>query len=258
MSRYKVNHNFFKEPNNINCYWAGLIAADGNIINNRVRLYLHENDVERIKNFIDMLESNYLIYSSRKLCGIEISSPQMVVDLCNNFHIVPNKSKILEPPLLEKENHIRHFIRGYMDGDGWISIRSKQKSCVGFCGTYNMMKWIKNHVQQYIIGTSNVSITPNGSIFAVRFTGSQCLYILNWLYATTSVHQRLRRKYNLWIKLCQCTRELNQTSRHKNIHFCNRDRRWLLRLKDKVTGKRCTKSFKTETEALNARGDFYD
>ena len=257
MSRYSVNHNFFQIPNNINCYWAGILAADGNISNNRVRLYLHQKDCQHIQNFISALESNYKLYTYRTACGVEMSSSQMVTNLYTVYNITPKKSLTLLPPNLTNEDHIRSFIRGYMDGDGCISVQ--QKRCyVGFCGTQNMMKWIKNSIQKYVLGTGDISIHPNHNIFEIKFTGFQCVAILNWLYKDTDSQQRLARKYDMFLLLKESIKQPNKTSIHKRIYFCKRDKRWIVYLKDPITHIKRQKSFETEHEALMARGNFYD
>mgnify|MGYP002625860766 CR=1 FL=1 len=64
-----------------------------------------------------------------------VSSPKMKVDLIR-LGAIPNKSLILEFPKDIPNDLIRHFVRGYFDGDGCISKNEDRCSLVStenFC-----------------------------------------------------------------------------------------------------------------------------
>src|ERR1035437_6230433 len=55
---YGVNDNYFNAPSNENCYWAGFIAADGNIHSKKkrlLRLKLQEKDKNHLEKYIKCL-----------------------------------------------------------------------------------------------------------------------------------------------------------------------------------------------------------
>ena len=63
----------------------------------------------------------YKNYNNKYIFGAHITSDKMFSDLCKHG-CVPNKSLILTFPVITEEL-IPHFIRGYFDGDGGITIR---------------------------------------------------------------------------------------------------------------------------------------
>ena len=67
----------------------------------------------------------------------------MFEGLGNNFNIVPRKSLILRPLNNLTNEFSKNFIRGYVDGDGWI-IKNTNTKRIGILGTKEMLEWIKN------------------------------------------------------------------------------------------------------------------
>lgn len=142
--KYNLNDNYFKDFSNENCYWAGFIAADGNIskkdrkititLQSRDKIHLETfknhikyegeiRDYEKIKNFNNKGEKKYF-HSS-----ISFTSSQIISDLKSNYFIVPAKSKILQFPNFLDKNHLDSFIKGYIDGDGSIGLNEKNNEC---------------------------------------------------------------------------------------------------------------------------------
>src|SRR5260370_4667688 len=110
-------------------YWLGFIMADGNISNGRLRIGLSTRDVEHLRKFSRWLAPDMPIYAGinnlgRPVNTFDICSRYLVVSP-GNFGIVPRKTYIMKhlppiPPTL-----MRHFLRGYIDADGYFSISAK-------------------------------------------------------------------------------------------------------------------------------------
>ena len=145
--RVSVNHDYWKILNNINCYYAGFIAADGNISKNNDywQMALANEDkvvLESIVKEINFIGKIHPVYSDKHY--IRIQSKKMVKDLRRNFNIIPNKSLILTPPNITKKEHIYPFISGYIDGDGCISvIQNGKRLSLEVIGTKEVTEWIK-------------------------------------------------------------------------------------------------------------------
>src|SRR5713101_7492003 len=138
--KYDVDDDFFSRDNEASFYWAGFLAADGNVsVNNAckkptvVRLKISTRDQHHLEEFKRALKaeapikivSNW-IRPQFTYCNISISSEKMVNDLKERFNIVPRKSlKYTFPKWLIKHPMVHHFMRGYSDGDGCFSRQVK-------------------------------------------------------------------------------------------------------------------------------------
>lgn len=156
--KYNVNDSFFSEPNILNSYYAGFIAADGCIRSRQseeskyLTFGLSIKDKEWIERFVKDIEFTGPIteytFRERKYVRMSINSKQICDDLEKNFNITPRKTATLIPPPLSDGNLIDAFICGYIDGDGAICFsestkRNIQKKCaISIIGTYNLLEWI--------------------------------------------------------------------------------------------------------------------
>ena len=203
---YYINDNFFEIPNLINSYWAGFIAADGNISKDYRQLSfgLASKDKIILENLLKDTNSNYIIrdYKSHghDCVSITIMSPKICNDLLLNFNITDNKSLTLIHPNLENEL-IDAFIIGYLDGDGSIGLyeSKKQKSLqISLLGTYSICEWIKyrfSTLYEKEIGTIFHDKRHNENTFSYTITDKSARFIFEHLY-TISV-PKLNRKWNI-------------------------------------------------------------
>lgn len=83
-------------------------------------LQLHPDDKYIINEFLKYINSDRPIYKNKKgYVSINIGSTKMANDLIR-LGCILRKSLVLKFPSIVSQNLIRHFIRGYMDGDGCI------------------------------------------------------------------------------------------------------------------------------------------
>lgn len=192
--KYRFNHGFFSEFSPQPCYWAGLLAADGNVSRHRhpkIRLGLKTEDEPHLVKFAKALEYDGRIYRQPSYSVIVLSSDRMADDLSNKFGIVPNKSLVIRPPTLLSDAMVTHFVRGYIDGDGSF-VRTRPQ--LNIVGTKEMMLWMRDVLAD--VGGGNPSVCQRGKIFSVVFGGgSQVAKIVAWLYAESSEAIRLDRKF---------------------------------------------------------------
>ena len=124
-------------------YWLGFMYADGYIVNYKSKGYgerscgitLSIKDENHLKKFKTSIKAtNPLNYYRKKNTNSEfvrllLKSEKTVLDLINKG-CVPQKTKILKFPSNETipKNLLRHFIRGYFDGDGSIALTKDNRN----------------------------------------------------------------------------------------------------------------------------------
>ena len=194
------NSEFFSVPTPQNCYWAGFIAADGNITDyGSVRIAIDSKDAHLLEKFKEEVEFTGEINEykyNRELPGtykrLEICDPGIVKDLERLWNITPRKTMTLMPPNITDVYHTIPFIVGYIDGDGSIS---KKNSQIQICGNLQMVKWIRTTIAQF----SNIQFTNNiykcKSIFSLRFQGKNAK---KFFHDSLNVYNgfRLHRKWS--------------------------------------------------------------
>lgn len=154
--KYHHNESYFEvidtEPK---AYWLGFLYADGFIdCQNNIGITLNMKDIKHLEKFKSCIEADNPInlykgsgYASEsEFARILVKSKKMKQNLIDKG-MFENKTLILEFPTEEQvpANLIRHFIRGYFDGDGAISYYERKKVyTIGFTGTESMMIGIRN------------------------------------------------------------------------------------------------------------------
>jgi hypothetical protein len=143
---YDVDHQFFSRENEASMYWAGFCGADINIAKDKPRLSLGlaTKDKKHLIKFKNYVKTTAPIVDSIRIderpsfkskiyyiSKIRFTSQQMVNDL-RKFNIVPAKTYTYTiPDWIEEHPLCHHFLRGLIDGDGWI----RDREAVGLCGT---------------------------------------------------------------------------------------------------------------------------
>lgn len=214
---YVYNHNSFSTKTNETSYWAGLIASDGCIYKNFLKVVLHKDDALHLNKLYEFLQSKTktepLIRG--KYAFLELKSKQMRLDLFNNFNITPKKSLTLQPPKLKNEEQERNFIRGYSDGDGCLSWKNKE-NCAGFNiigASYNMIDWIKETIFKNT--NINVNIYKQKKYFRICYNGRLSIKILKWLYSNSKENFYLDRKYNKFVEIVKRQEEKEERIRQR-------------------------------------------
>lgn len=122
-SVYEINTNFFKVWSSDMAYVLGFILTDGNIAGNVFSISQADNEI--LTKINDTLSSTYPIRRRRNgrnyLYTLTVSRRSMVKDL-KALGITKNKSRTIRMPDVPDE-YLADFIRGVIDGDGWIQDR---------------------------------------------------------------------------------------------------------------------------------------
>jgi len=225
--KYNFDKRFFENiDNEEKAYWLGFIYADGYIYISKqanssycLGIELKYSDKNHLKKFNKSINGNIKITDrDRKIKGydnisrmsaIRIYSKQTIEDLLNLGISYRKSKKIIFPKL--NTNLVRHFIRGYFDGDGSINIdkRSKQLRCAFCCGSKIFLEEMKNildilEIKSYIGKTS-----PNSNCFSMGIVGKKSNKdFLEYIYNDSNII--LDRKYDYYIANKELLRYINK------------------------------------------------
>lgn len=133
--KYELDRNYFDEIDDQNkAYILGLLYADGtNLIGKAVQIGLQENDKNILYQIRDLIYSDdvkpplsEVVKKSKNhktIYKLSIDSVDISESLLNHG-LYPNKAKIIKFPHFLDKKLYRHFIRGFFDGDGSITMKT--------------------------------------------------------------------------------------------------------------------------------------
>lgn len=203
--KYKFNIDFFKNPLSEHpAYWIGFIAADGGISKDykSFGITLKRDDYEHLKKLNKDISGNIEVkfrtrkecifagkhVPEREQCNIVVYSTEMVRDLAQ-YGVVPQKSLTLKFPIIEDDDLMWAYLRGYFDGDGSIYYdkRSNQLRTKITSGS----PLFRISFQEYL---GKFGIKTYVSDMDCGITGKECTRIfLSKLYDNSTIY--LDRKY---------------------------------------------------------------
>ena len=189
-------------------YWLGFLYADGCMTSerNRVQIILNGKDKKHLEKFRDFLGYSekdrpikaYYDNSGYFKTRFSFRDEQIYNDLLN-LGCIPNKSLILTFPSENQvpKDFITPFIRGYIDGDGYIGTVKKDNNIYarfGICGTENFiltccekLNWKQNKLRK------------SGKIYVMEWQGKYAKQYVNDLYDNAKIY--LDRKYEIVNKM---------------------------------------------------------
>lgn len=192
------------------CYWAGFLAADGNVDSKRrVRLMLKYDDIGHLEKFKEFLGSTHTIASNTdkyNRCSFEFTNIKIWEDLRDNFFIIPNKTDKLPFPNHLDQSSMQHYIRGYFDGDGSIceSFSNKNSITATLYATFaSGCEKFANDLYDYLHKELNLS--GNNQKYEnknqIKYNTNDAKTLLTWMYKDSSIY--LDRKYILYKRLVE-------------------------------------------------------
>lgn len=192
-------------------YWLGFIFADGCILQNekRFQMNLSIRDIEHMKKFMRFLKSELKPLKNGPYCRMSIRNKNLWNQL-NNKGCVPNKSLKLKFPdekIFKSSDLIRHFIRGYVDGDGYLGIyklknkTNQYREQMSIVGTKEfLMKCLEifGYPEQRI--HNKLCKNWQNKSFDIKFAALKARKIARFLYENSTIY--LDRKYNIYKQFC--------------------------------------------------------
>lgn len=207
-------------------YWLGFIFADGNIanakrlkeINNkasyRLEVSLQSSDIDhlnKLKTFFKwegVVKISKTNYKRKDRCRLYFNNKH-IWETLNAYGCTPNKSLTLKFPnieIFENKELIKHFIRGYIDGDGCISYLQKDhtKMSLSLLGTVDMLTNIQKHLpieRPNKIWLTSGSIIKPSNVYTLSFNLWRGYYVTKYLYENSTIY--LNRKYEKYVEYCR-------------------------------------------------------
>lgn len=216
---YTCNFDFFEKiDTEQKAYWLGFISSDGWISISdtgagTIGIELQISDIDHLKKFNKDIGGNYKIdvfektcnlsndsIKLFKMCRIRVYSRKMVNDLIK-LGLSNNKTENLTLPNIPQEL-MRHYIRGFFDGDGCVRGRKKTlasghikmcpicditSKCVSFLEEIRAYLYNNKNICSYIYFNEN----NIGRLYIHK--NQHTLDFLNYIYADSSVF--LSRKF---------------------------------------------------------------
>ena len=184
-------------------YWLGFLFADGSVDNKRshVELSLKLSDKGHLEKYKKFLDCRLDVKTDNSRCRLTVAHKHFKRTLIK-YGCTPRKSLSLKFPAEIKENLIRHFIRGYFDGDGCITNYDNKSKCYTVSkvlGTYEFLSILITHVNKGTNYNFNSTIREEKSNAFNWGTYSKIntTLFLHYLYSNSTTY--LDRKY---IKYC--------------------------------------------------------
>lgn len=202
------NETAFDEYSEEACYWAGFLAADGNVDSKkRIRLTLKYDDLGHIEKYSEFLKSTYSIWTNIEppyyKASLEFTNSHICEILEFNYNIIPNKTTQLKFPKHIPDKYLKHYIRGYFDGDGSIceSFSNKNSTTATLYATFcsGCEEFI---IELYNYLTSKLNLGGylqefNDSVkWQIKFNTNDAKTLLRYMYEDSNVY--LDRKYAIY------------------------------------------------------------
>lgn len=264
--KHFFNQNFFEViDTEAKAYFLGLMYADGSNhkTGNIITIGLQEPDKYILEKFMECLDGTCRLeyfkpdtsgeYNRQGQYKMWMHSAKMTQDLIN-LGCGYNKTYTLNSDFLHKipNNLIHHFIRGYFDGDGCVSIHGKSTWSVSFVGTESMMNWLKKYLENQLNLNNRTVINCKYSeiLFSLFYSAvADIKKIYNYLYKDATIF--LTRKKEKFEKEITITRRSKTGTNNVIYHKKTKKFRAVYRKDLNFPKIRHDKFFKTATEAIN-------
>ena len=213
-----INENIFDNiDSEEKAYWLGFLFADGNISqkNYYVSVNLSIKDkshLEKLRKFLNY-ERELITCFTKQGYGVvrlRVSNKHLWSTL-NSIGCIPAKSLTLKFPfdIFNKKNDlIRHFIRGYFDGDGCLTYRDKlhKRPEVNVIGTEDFLRGMEHFLPVNPMKNLRIKHKENGKIFVWEKDSRVAFKVANFLYKDANIF--LERKYNKYLEYCRLYEKL--------------------------------------------------
>jgi intein-encoded DNA endonuclease-like protein len=190
---YEFDDTYFENiDNESKAYWLGFIAADGNVYKNELRIHISSKDKMHIIKFKNDIKSNNIINNGQNdTISFNIYSKKIVKQL-TKYNIVPQKTNTFSIKNIPSK-FIRHFIRGYFDGDGCIYVKNKQNCWSIFSNSSKFIKQIISIINKAI--NDELLVYSQNKGWSIRLSRKLSIEkIYHYLYDDSSIC--LERKLN--------------------------------------------------------------
>ena len=187
-------------------YFLGLLASDGSVSEKRntISLSLNVDDgLDLIEEFKKELNSTGSInvhtdkrtdYKRKSMAIIQFSSQKTKEDL-QKIGITPKKTKSLEYPNINKELD-RHFIRGFIDGDGCFYYK-RGVLCFSLVGTESILKSIQQILKKELSIDPTKLFWHKTGVYYLSLAHKKTMLLRDWIYKDSSIYMKRKKNYEV-------------------------------------------------------------
>jgi hypothetical protein len=209
--KYSIKEDFFDNiDTQEKAYFLGLLYADGNNTSyGLVTLVLQERDKEILIRLNNMIQPTkplcYRGYFSKRNKNhqnqYQLSIHNKHISrLLNELGLVRAKSLVITFPEWLDKDLIKHFIRGFYDGNGNVGINKNPNiqivSTLSFCESIKKIVYDILSVESYVY--IDKALNPVIRRFKIR-RKKDMLKFLDWIYQDSTIH--IQRKYEKYLIL---------------------------------------------------------
>lgn len=209
--KHYINERYFEIIDSEDkAYWLGFIMADGCVYKGtgntyRLQINLKASDKGHLNLFAKNIKSDYNVSTKETnnsfVSSIKINSTKLCKDLIKHG-VTERKSLTCSMPNLNK-SLVRHFIRGYFDGDGWITLNISERirKEFGICsGSIEMI----NNLNTYL--NINYYKKRNNNLHKIVTSDTEKIKkIYKYLYENCTIClQRKKRIFDILIYMLDC------------------------------------------------------
>lgn len=199
--KISIDSNYFNALNNENCYWLGLILADGSISKDMKTFELTLKDKEHIQKFMECIKSKHKL-SIKHLNGQEYYrvsfNDNNIINRLLSLGILPNKSNIdFDMPNIP-DIFFSDFLRGLIDGDGGYYVYNYNNIEKLFIviniglHSHKFANQILNKINNFY--NVNGKLYQGKTCYSIRFAKRDSIKLINILFECSSLY--LQRKYS--------------------------------------------------------------
>lgn len=212
---YQYNRNAFQTiKTEEDAYWLGFLLADGYINEDKgiVQLKLGERDKQHLIKFLqylqypmEQIEQNIKAeiggsYTHDNVCYVTKVCCHNIVKNLYQYNLFQAKSTKEIPYKCATVELEKAYIRGIIDGDGFITQDTKK---IGIVGSKAVLLYIKQYINDNVIPTDTNTLYQKDKIYALEFNGiNKAHTIINYFYKDATIY--LDRKYQLYLQIKNC------------------------------------------------------
>lgn len=208
--KYFVNETFFDNWTSQMAYVIGFTFADGNIYKSTLAWDIQKRDRRLLLKMRRVMVSNYPIKIHRnRSVRLRINNKNLIAGAIGKG-LLPKKNMRTQLPHIPGE-YLRHFVRGYLDGDGWVILRNgRNEFDVGFSsGNKEFLKLLDDIIKK-VLGVSSsgvrkrIKITPRkvrSTTYMVEYYSASAYKLAQWLFEGLLISDLfLDRKYKKYLR----------------------------------------------------------